>query len=98
MPAGTLQSIVTCSTIGTVNSGICPPGQKLQLVQGYVIDVPAQTFFDSMYDNSSMINLLLSGGFDADAALIGFAGVVSVFVVGLSAGVVVNTVRKAGGR
>ena len=94
MPAGTLQSIVTCSATGTVNSGICPVGQKLKLAQGYVLDTTSQTFFDTLFTSSGQLDLLIQGGFDSGAAELAVLGVMMMFATGLGVGVVANIIRK----
>lgn len=45
-------------------------------------------------DSAPMLELLLAGGFDADVAQVGFIGVISLFVAGLTVGMIVNQVRQ----
>lgn len=98
MSAGTLQNLVVCSAAGSTNSPLCPPGEKLQLIQGYVLDAASQSFFDTLFTSSGQLDLLLQGGFDGGAFQIAFVGILLIFASGLAVGVVVNIIRKSGGR
>lgn len=44
--------------------------------------------------DASNMALLIAGGFDADAATVGFAGVITLFAVGLGVGLIVQVIRK----
>jgi hypothetical protein len=44
-------------------------------------------------DSAPMLELLLAGGFDAEVALIGFGGVITLFVTGLTVGMIVQQIR-----
>lgn len=50
---------------------------------------------DSLFSNWDMVQLLITGGFDAGSFQLGLFGVVLMFCVGLGIGVVVGVVRKA---
>jgi hypothetical protein len=41
------------------------------------------------------INLLLNGGFSAEAFSIGFGGIVSLWIIGLTSGIIISIMRKA---
>lgn len=86
MAAGTVQTLLVCATDGTVAHVLCPAGTNLKAIEGYVIDVAAHPFFDE---------LLLTGVFDSAAMEFGFSGVLTLFIAGLSVGVVVSMIRKA---
>lgn len=45
-------------------------------------------------DSAPMLELLLTGGFDEEIAMIGFFGVISLHVAGLSVGMIINVIRK----
>jgi len=45
-------------------------------------------------DSAPMLELLLAGGFDEELAMIGFFGVISLFVAGFTVGIIVNQIRK----
>lgn len=50
---------------------------------------------DSLFGNWPLIQLLITGGFDADSFQMGLGGVVVLFCVGLGIGHVAGIVRKA---
>jgi len=45
-------------------------------------------------DSSTQLSLLLAGGFDVQTAELGFLGVITLFVAGLSVGFIINMIRK----
>jgi len=45
-------------------------------------------------DSAPMLGLLLAGGFDSELATIAFFGVISLFVVGFTVGIIINQLRK----
>lgn len=62
-------------------------------------NVCLETEFVSAYllppDSAPMLGLLLAGGFDSETALLGFMGVITLFVTGLTVGIVISQIRKA---
>lgn len=50
---------------------------------------------DTLFNNADVVQLLITGGFDATSFNLGLSGVVLMFVVGLGVGVVAGIVRKA---
>jgi len=54
--------------------------------------------YESVYllppDSSTQLGLLLGGGFDIQAAEIGFLSVITLFAIGFTTGLIVNQIRK----
>jgi hypothetical protein len=72
--------IAVCSSIDS--GGACDG--TISYVTAYLLPV----------DSAPMLELLLAGGFDEEIAMLGFFGVISLFVAGFSVGIIANIIRK----
>jgi len=72
--------IPVCSSVDS--GGLCDG--TINYIDAYLLPV----------DSAPMLELLLAGGFDSELASVGFFGVISLFVVGLTVGLIVNQIRK----
>ena len=81
MAVGVLANVVVCTS--TANP--CPP-ELQSVVQAYLIDPLYQTPADAVLSQS---------GIDWEMVYDGFGLSLSLFVVGLCVGVVINVIRKA---
>jgi len=68
----------------------------LQCSTGFVVDGQGLITCPETLENvdSAQLELLLVGGFDRDAFDIAFAGVIGLWVVGLTIGIIVSVLRK----
>lgn len=57
---------------------------QFDLVEGVILPASAQ----------SNIDLLMQGGFDQEAAVLGFTGVVSLWAIGFTVGIIISVIRK----
>lgn len=71
--------IQTCESLDTGNQCVNP-----SYVDAYLLPP----------DSAPMLELLLAGGFNEDAAMAGFLGVFTLFAAGLAVGIIVNLIRK----
>jgi hypothetical protein len=72
--------IPVCSSVD--GFGLCDG--TIEYIDAYLLPV----------DSAPMLELLLAGGFDEEVAMLGFFGVVSLWVAGLSVGLIINLIRK----
>ena len=72
--------IPVCTSVD--GSGLCDG--TISYIDAYLLPI----------DSAPMLELLLVGGFDQEAATIGFFGVVSLWIVGLTIGLIINQIRK----
>lgn len=70
---------LVCDSLDASNNCVNP-----QLIDAYLLPP----------DSAPMLELLLAGGYDSETVLLGFFAVISLFVTGLTVGLIISQVRK----
>jgi len=72
--------IPVCSSVDS--SGLCDG--TINYIDAYLLPI----------DSAPMLELLLTGGFDEEVAMLGFFGVITLFVAGFTVGIIAQQIRK----
>lgn len=66
-----------------------------KLIRDYVPIDQCDSYVVFTASEIETINLILNGGFSAEAFNIGFGGIISLWIIGLTTGIIISMMRKS---